>query len=148
MSATSVCESDIKQRITFSLQNDEYFRLIKEKLEQELGGSKNKGDQLSKDGLLVFNNRLYIPNSTELRKLIMNEFHKRPYVSQLGCQKMTKPIWKVYFWPGMKKDIVEYISKFLECQQVKVEHMHPTRLLQLIQIPEWKWEVISIDFIT
>jgi hypothetical protein len=48
----------------------------------------------------------------------------------------------------MKQDIVEYISKCLECQQVKVEHKHPTRLLQPLQIPEWKWETISMDFVT
>jgi hypothetical protein len=48
----------------------------------------------------------------------------------------------------MKQDIVEYIAKCLECQQVKVEHKHPTGLLQPLQIPEWKWETISMDFIT
>jgi hypothetical protein len=48
----------------------------------------------------------------------------------------------------MKKDIAEYIAKCLECQQVKVEHRHPVGLLQPLQIPEWKWEVISMDFIT
>jgi hypothetical protein len=48
----------------------------------------------------------------------------------------------------MKKDIAEYIAKCLECQHVKVEHRHPAGLLQPIQIPEWKWEVISMDFIT
>jgi hypothetical protein len=47
----------------------------------------------------------------------------------------------------MKQDIAHYITKCLECQQVKVEHQHPGGLLQPIQIPEWKWEVISMDFI-
>jgi hypothetical protein len=47
----------------------------------------------------------------------------------------------------MKQDIAHYIVKCLECQQVKVEHRHPVGLLQPIQIPEWKWEVISMDFI-
>jgi hypothetical protein len=41
-----------------------------------------------------------------------------------------------------------YIAKCLECQQVKVEHRHPAGLLQPLPIPEWKWEVISMDFIT
>jgi hypothetical protein len=48
----------------------------------------------------------------------------------------------------MKQDIAEYIAKCLECQQVKVEHKHPAGLLQPLQIPEWKWETISMDFIT
>ena len=36
----------------------------------------------------------------------------------------------------------------MKCQQVKVEHQHPAGLLQPLPVPEWKWEVISIDFIT
>ena len=42
----------------------------------------------------------------------------------------------------------DYISKCMKCQQVKVEHQHPAGLLQHLPVPEWKWEVISMDFIT
>jgi hypothetical protein len=48
----------------------------------------------------------------------------------------------------MNKEIVEYISICMECQKVKVEHKHPTGLLQPLPIPEWKWEVVTMDFIT
>ena len=48
----------------------------------------------------------------------------------------------------MKKDMAEYISRCMKCQQVKVEHQHPAGLLQPFPVPEWKWEVISMDFIT
>jgi hypothetical protein len=48
----------------------------------------------------------------------------------------------------MKSETTEYLSKCLDCQQVKVEHQHPTGLLQPLPIPEWKWEIISMDFIT
>ena len=36
----------------------------------------------------------------------------------------------------------------MKCQQVKVEHQHSAGLLQPLSISEWKWEVISMDFIT
>jgi hypothetical protein len=36
----------------------------------------------------------------------------------------------------------------MECQKVKAEHRHPARLLQPLPIPEWKWEVVTMDFIT
>jgi hypothetical protein len=52
-----------------------------------------------------------------------------------------------YFWPGMKKDIPEYIARCMECQKVKVENKHPTGLLQPLTILEWKWEVVTMDFI-
>jgi hypothetical protein len=48
----------------------------------------------------------------------------------------------------MKKDIFDHMDKCLECQQFKVEHQHPTGLLHPLSITEWKWETISMDFIT
>jgi hypothetical protein len=57
-------------------------------------------------------------------------------------------IRKLYYCLGMKKYIAQYIVKCLECQQVKVEHMTTVGLLHPLEILEWKWEVISIDFIT
>jgi hypothetical protein len=48
----------------------------------------------------------------------------------------------------MKKEIFEYITEFLECQKVKAEHRHLDGLLQQLPSPEWKWEVVTMDFIT
>ena len=48
----------------------------------------------------------------------------------------------------MKTEVAEYIAKCFECQQVKTEHQHPARLLQPLAIPSWKWEIISLDFVT
>ena len=47
----------------------------------------------------------------------------------------------------MKSDVVDFVSKCLECQQVKADHRHPASLLQPHDIPETKWEVISMDFV-
>ena len=48
----------------------------------------------------------------------------------------------------MKKDIIEYLLRCMKLQQVKVEHQYPASLLQHFPVPEWKWEVITMDFIT
>jgi hypothetical protein len=47
----------------------------------------------------------------------------------------------------MKKEIAEYITKCMECQRVKTEYRHPVGLLHTLPIPEWKWEVVTMDFI-
>ncbi|GJT40460.1 putative reverse transcriptase domain-containing protein [Tanacetum coccineum] len=47
----------------------------------------------------------------------------------------------------MKKDIAMYVSKCLTCSKVKAEHQKPSGLLQQPEIPEWKWENITMDFI-
>ena len=48
----------------------------------------------------------------------------------------------------MKKDIVEYVSKCLTCQQIKVEHQVLSSLLNPILIPQWKWDNITMDFVS
>ena len=48
----------------------------------------------------------------------------------------------------MKREIAEFVSQCLYCQQVKVEHQRSAGLLQPLPIPEWKWEDISMDFVT
>ena len=47
----------------------------------------------------------------------------------------------------MKRDVTNYVSKCLTCQQVKVEHQVPSGLLNLIPIPQWKWDSIAMDFV-
>jgi hypothetical protein len=73
--------------------------------------------------------------------------HNVPYAGHLGYKKTVAEIKSHYFWPGMKKYIAEYIARCMECQKVKVEHRHLAGLLQPLPIPEWKWEVVMMDFI-
>ena len=93
-------------------------------------------------------NKFYVPNSREIRKLILKKMHNVPYLRHQGYQKTLETIRKEYFWSGMKKDIAEYIARCMECQKVKIEHRHLAGLLQPLPIPKWKWEVVTIDFIT
>ena len=71
-----------------------------------------------------------------------------PYARHLCYQKIVAAVRKQYYWPGMKNDVVEYIARCMECQKVKVEHRHPAGLLHPFPIPEWKWDVVTMDFIT
>ncbi|GKD92751.1 hypothetical protein Tco_1372588, partial [Tanacetum coccineum] len=49
---------------------------------------------------------------------------------------------------GMKRDVAAFVSKCLICQQVKIEHQRASGLLQPLEIPVWKWDEISMDFVT
>ena len=73
--------------------------------------------------------------------------HKPPYAGHPWYRKMTTTLRKKFFWTKLKVELFDYLSKCLECQQVKDEHQHTTGLLPPFPIPEWKWEVISLDFI-
>ena len=81
-------------------------------------------------------------------KEILYEYHKQPYSGHLGYQKMLTALKKKLFWPGMKKHVADYLARYMECQLVKVEHQHPAGPLNPMLISEWKWDTISIDFIT
>eukprot|EP00253_Pinus_taeda_P015686 PITA_15686 len=109
---------------------------------------RQQGYELDDAGLLYFHKRLYVPKENDLRNMILNEFHTSHYTGHPGYQKMVVALRKEYYWPKMKQEVAEYLARCLECQQIKAEHMHLAGLLQPLPIPEWKWEIISMDFIT
>ena len=79
--------------------------------------------------------------------LILSEAHRAIYMTHPRVTKIRADLEPLFFWKGMKADIVNFVARGLECQQVKAGHRHPTGSLQPHAIPESKWEVISMDFI-
>ncbi|GJV61027.1 putative reverse transcriptase domain-containing protein [Tanacetum coccineum] len=61
---------------------------------------------------------------------------------------MYQDMKKLYWWPNMKADIATYVSKCLTCSKVKDEHQRPFSLLVQPEIPQWKWDNITMDFVT
>jgi hypothetical protein len=88
-----------------------------------------------------------VPNVKELKDKILREAHESTYSIHPGGNKMYHDLKATYWWHGMKRDIVEYVALCDTCQQVKAEHQRPTGLLQSLQVTEWKWEDIAMDFI-
>ncbi|GKE38426.1 putative reverse transcriptase domain-containing protein, partial [Tanacetum coccineum] len=100
------------------------------------------------DGMLCLRNRSWIPCFGELRTLIMHESHKSKYSIYPRSNKMYQDLKKLYWWPNMKAEIATYVSKYLTCAKVKVECQKPSGLLVQPVILVWKWENITIDFVT
>jgi hypothetical protein len=115
---------NVGERIRNAQETDAFFNTVTSYLRKEPIGLKYEGYQILKEGLLTYKNRLYILNCDDLKKFIMDELHKRPYIGHPRYQKMIMTTRK------------------------QLEHRHPTGLLQPLPIPEWKWETISMDFIT
>nr|GEY10788.1 putative reverse transcriptase domain-containing protein [Tanacetum cinerariifolium] len=82
-----------------------------------------------------------------VRTIIIDEAHKTRYSMNLGANKMYHDLRDMYWWPGMKRDIATYVNKRLTCSKVKAKHQRPLQLLQQSEIPEWKWDNITMDFI-
>ncbi|GKB43684.1 putative reverse transcriptase domain-containing protein [Tanacetum coccineum] len=100
------------------------------------------------DRTLCLNNRSWLPCYGDLMTLIMHKSHKSKYSVHLGFDKTYQDMKILYWWPNMKDDIATYVSKCLICLKVKAEHQKPSGLLVQPKIPQWKWDNITMDFIT
>ncbi|GJT30733.1 putative nucleotidyltransferase, ribonuclease H [Tanacetum coccineum] len=100
------------------------------------------------NGTLCLNGRSWLPCYGDLRTVIMHESHKSKYSIHPGSDKMYQDMKKLYWWPNMKADIATYVNKCLTCAKVKAEHQRPSGLLVQPKIPEWKWDNITMDFVT
>nr|GFA45855.1 putative reverse transcriptase domain-containing protein [Tanacetum cinerariifolium] len=100
------------------------------------------------DGTLCLNGRSWLPCYGDLRSVIMHESHKSRYSIHPGSKKMYQDVKKLYWWPNMKAGITTYVSKCLTCARVKAKHQRPSGLLVQPAILEWKWDNITMDFIT
>eukprot|EP00253_Pinus_taeda_P033189 PITA_33189 len=146
--SVSKWQSTLFEKIKSTAERDAVYQQIKQQLQQFFGKETQQGYELDDAGMLYFNKKLYVPNEDGIKKLILDEFHISHYTGHPGYQKMVTALRKEYYWPKMKKEVAEYVAQCLECQQIKAEHLHPAGLLQPLPIPEWKWETISMDFIT
>ncbi|GJX08904.1 putative reverse transcriptase domain-containing protein [Tanacetum coccineum] len=108
----------------------------------------DKAFEVRPDGTRCIKNRSWLPLFGNLRDLIMHESHKSKYSIHPGSDKMYQDLKKLYWWPNMKAIIVEYVGKCLTCSRVKAECQKPSGLLIQPEIPTWKWERITMDFVT
>nr|ABA98544.1 retrotransposon protein, putative, Ty3-gypsy subclass [Oryza sativa Japonica Group] len=99
-------------------------------------------------GMIWMGERLCVPDDKELNDLILTEAHQTQYSIHPGSTKMYQDLKEKFWWASMKREIAEFVALCDVCQRVKAEHQRPAGLLQPLQIPEWKWEEIGMDFIT
>ncbi|GJR00329.1 putative reverse transcriptase domain-containing protein [Tanacetum coccineum] len=108
----------------------------------------DKSFEIRPDGTRCIKNQSWLLLFGGLRDLIMHESHKSKYSIHPGSDKMYHDLKKLYWWPNMKAIIVKYVGKCLTCSRVKAECQKPSGLLVKPEIPMWKWERITMDFVT
>jgi hypothetical protein len=114
--AVSTSETNVREILKNAQETYSFFQTVTSYLEQEPAGLKYEGYQMLDGGLLTYKSRLYIPNCDDLKKFIMDELHKRLYTGHPGYQKMIAATMKQSYWPRLKKYIVGYFTKCIECQ--------------------------------
>ncbi|KAJ9556692.1 hypothetical protein OSB04_011306 [Centaurea solstitialis] len=99
-------------------------------------------------GLLTRYGRVWVPRAGAARQTLLEEAHKSRFSIHPGATKMYRDLRTGYWWPGMKRDVARYVESCLTCLKVKAEHQRPHGKMQPLEIPEWKWENITMDLIT
>ena len=122
------------------MQNDE---LVKE-VHKIMNGDIRENFWITQDGVLTMMGRVCVLDVDDLRRSIMEEAYCSTYVMHLKSTKMYRTIKKNYWWSGMKRDIVEFVSRCLMYQQVKAEDQKPIKTLQSLPILKWNWEHIIV----
>ncbi|GKC91694.1 putative reverse transcriptase domain-containing protein, partial [Tanacetum coccineum] len=115
---------------------------------ENLGRMQKQIFEIRTNGIRYHDKRIWLPLHGGLRDLIMHESHKSKYSIHPGSTKMYQDLRRLYWWPNMKADIATYVDKCLTCAKVKAEHLKPSGLLQQPEIPEWKWENVTMDFVS
>jgi len=118
------------------------------KVREQLGSDEVRDFALGDDGMLRFQGRICVLNDAEVKKLILEEGHKSRLSLHPGMTKMYQDLKDTFWWQGMKRDVAQFVSACLTCQKAKVEHQRPGGILQPLEIPVWKWDSISMDFVT
>ena len=118
------------------------------KLRAEIEGGRKLESHSRDDGVIVRGIRMCVPEIGELKREIMEEAHSSAYAMHPSSTKMYHTLREHYWWKGMKKEIVDFVSRCLTCQQVKPEHQKPAGKIQPLPIPVWKWDKITMDFVT
>ena len=117
---------------------------IRDRVQANMG---DEGWAIHTDGSLWYRERIVVPQLEKLREEILREFHCSSFAVHLGGTKMYHDLRRQYYWSGMKRHVGDFVRRCLTCQQIKVEHQRPARLLKPLEIAEWKWEHITMDFV-
>ena len=134
--------SSLSVAIQLAAKNDPNYQA-------ELLVSRTPSDTLrSEGGLLYLKDRLCIPNSPELRVLLMQEAHDSSSGGHLGKDKTTEQLKRRFYWTGMDEEIKQYVTSCDACQRNKPSQQAPMGLLMPLPIPTRPWQIVSIDLIT
>ena len=103
--------------------------------------------RLDENGVLMFRDPVRVPDVLELKKQILEDGHMSSLSIHPGATMMYQDLKKLFWWPGIKKEIAEFMYACLVCQKSKIEKQKPSGLMQPLFVPEWKWDNISMDFV-
>jgi len=135
-------------RITNEFLNEIRVEHELQKIIGWLGTDKGKDFRMGKEGILRFRERVCVPRKPVLRKMLLEEGHKSRVSIHPNMTNMYKDLKATFWWTSMKTDVADYVASCLLYQKVKIEHQRSGGTLEPLDIRQWKWDNISMDFVT
>src|SRR4051812_42824813 len=117
-------------------------------IKRRIGTGKVPGFTKDEEGVLWYKGRLCVSVDSDLKQDILKEARDTLYSIHPGGTNMYQDLKEQFWWHKTKREIGSYSAKCDICQRVKDGHQRPAGLLQPLQIPEWKWDSVGMDFIT
>ena len=117
--------------------------------EREVIQALGKKDSLTweEDRIAYMDGRIYVPNNRKTRETILKENHNKVNIGHPGQHRMMELIKRIYWWPGLREDIKNYVQGCFKCQQNKVQHQKKAGELHPLDISQGPWQEINIDII-
>jgi hypothetical protein len=133
------------QDITASYHTDEQVKSV---LEQCLiSPATPPAHYTIKAGVLRYKGRIVVGNNTPLWQQLMGALHSSAVGGHSGMRASYHRIKKLFYWPGLKKDVEQWVAQCAICQRSKHEHCHYPSLLDPLPIPDMAWTHITMDFV-
>jgi hypothetical protein len=99
------------------------------------------------DGIIRFKGRVWLGSNKDAHTAVMLALHNSGLGGHSGVLATYQRIKQSFTWPGLKKDVVQYVAACQICQQAKSEHVKLPGRLQPLPIPPSAWHTVSLDFI-
>uniref|UniRef100_A0A670KGS1 Gypsy retrotransposon integrase-like protein 1 n=1 Tax=Podarcis muralis TaxID=64176 RepID=A0A670KGS1_PODMU len=127
-----------------ALQEDPFAQA---KMEEVHKGTAKDDEFQIRDGLLIRKGALYVPGD-DLRARVLQQLHDAPTAGHFGKEKTVELVARDFWWPKMRGEVADYVSRCDTCQRAKSVHKPPAGLLEPLQTPFEPWERVALDFVT
>ena len=88
-------------------------------------------------GLLRLDNRIYIPDSENLRLRVLQYKHDHPISGHFGHNHTLDLIRQEFVWPDLRNSVKSYIKSCNTCMRSKSQRHRPYRLLKQLPVLEF-----------
>ena len=129
------------------VKDNEVIKVVEEMKQTGVKMLKDKKQQ-EVDGIMYKEEKVYVPKDDKLRAEIIRLYYNIPVEEHRGQQKTIELVTRNFWWPGVTKEVKQYVEECNSCQRNKNHIEQPADKLMPNSIPERSWIHISADFIT